>query len=344
MSKQSLPKQLVDPIIEISEHFTVFQTPWGKMQFDVFKPGESFDRPHAVNDFLKFYGLDKAILPHVRFHQGFFRSALGRMMAYGWFPEKPRATVLVMHGYFDHTAQLSQLITELVQANYAVVAYDMPGHGLSGGERAYISDFDHYVAVFKDFLTQFKSQLPQPLHIVAHSTGSVPIQQYLLSGGEDLFGQVIITAPLVRCTRWFLVLLICRLFRRIAEEIPRRFSKNPTNPQSIEWVKRDPLHYKKIPIAWLEALRNWQRRIQYFHKHDKPLWIFQGTKDDVVDWKYNLNFLQEKFPKSMVEYIKMAGHRLYDEESSLVSFLINNILAILDMDASTQSSEKAKQR
>ena len=46
-----------------------------------------------------------------------------------------RGTVLICHGYFDYVGLYRHLIAHVLELGYAVLAYDLPGHGLSSGPR-----------------------------------------------------------------------------------------------------------------------------------------------------------------------------------------------------------------
>ena len=59
-----------------------------------------------------------------------------------WSPsEKPRALVLILHGYAEYGGRYKHVAEALVENGLAVLAPDHVGHGLSEGERALITDF-----------------------------------------------------------------------------------------------------------------------------------------------------------------------------------------------------------
>src|SRR5699024_4012803 len=88
----------------------------------------------------------------------------------------------------------------------AVLAYDLPGHGLSSGPRAEIDDFRTYREVLEQCLAQARHHLPGPWHVIAQSTGGAIVMDYLLHHGFDdgnsPFRQIILLAPLVRPYKW----------------------------------------------------------------------------------------------------------------------------------------------
>ncbi|WP_051361894.1 alpha/beta hydrolase [Solimonas soli] len=86
----------------------------------------------------------------------------GRLAVWRW-GEGPRA--LLVHGWGGHAGQMTALVEPLVAAGYEVVAIDLPGHGLSSGDRASVLHFAEAV-----------SDLAQALGgidvLVAHSLGA----------------------------------------------------------------------------------------------------------------------------------------------------------------------------
>ena len=55
-----------------------------------------------------------------------------------------KGLVLLVHGYFDHMGTWRWIIPELTKAGYRVVAFDLPGHGLSttiGAERPSVAEW-----------------------------------------------------------------------------------------------------------------------------------------------------------------------------------------------------------
>jgi len=53
--------------------------------------------------------------------------------------------------------------------------------------------------------------------------------------------------------------------------------------------------------------------------------VIQGTGDKVVDWKYNIEFLEKKLSKMEVKWIQNAKHQLLNEKESVKSEVLNSI-------------------
>lgn len=107
----------------------------------------------------RFYGLD---LPVKR---GLGRFAVGGFEVVGqvWWPEQPVATLFLLHGFYDHMGLYRHVIEWALERQWAVIACDLPGHGLSSGERASIDDFAVYQAVLQGLFDEARSSIcPSP--------------------------------------------------------------------------------------------------------------------------------------------------------------------------------------
>src|SRR5690625_8003366 len=90
-----------------------------------------------------------------------------------WLPENPRGTLVVIHGYYDHVGLYGHALRFGLDQSYAVLAFDILGHGLSSGAHASIDSFDQYANALHEVLTSIESMLPSSCHSIGHSTGSV---------------------------------------------------------------------------------------------------------------------------------------------------------------------------
>ena len=48
-----------------------------------------------------------------------------------WAPAEPQGTLLLLHGYYDHMGLYRHVVDWALSMNFAVLACDLPGHGLS---------------------------------------------------------------------------------------------------------------------------------------------------------------------------------------------------------------------
>lgn len=63
-----------------------------------------------------------------------------------WLPEgEPKAVVVGIHGFAEHSGRYAHVGDFLSSRGYALYMYDLRGHGLSKWERGYVDSFDQFV-------------------------------------------------------------------------------------------------------------------------------------------------------------------------------------------------------
>ncbi|AZD05108.1 alpha/beta hydrolase [Pseudomonas chlororaphis] len=264
----------------------------------------------------RFYGLD---LPVKR---GLGRFAVDGFEVVGqvWWPEQPVATLFLLHGFYDHMGLYRHVIEWALQRQWVVIACDLPGHGLSSGERASIDDFAVYQAVLQGLFDEARSlDLPQPWHLCGQSTGGAIVIDHLLNQGTQspAQGQVILLSPLVRPRAWGWSKLSYYMLRPFVKGIARRFSENSTDPDFLPFLQRDPLQPLRLPTAWVGALAQWIKRIELAPRSSRQPLIVQGQADMTVDWQHNLQVIRQKFQQPQVLMLPEARHHLANEAACI---------------------------
>ncbi|MDM3887339.1 alpha/beta hydrolase [Pseudomonas sp. BCRC 81390] len=263
-------------------------------------------------EYQRFYGLD---LP-ARSWLGGFQAAGFDLVGQVWLPEQVTATLFLLHGYYDHMGLYRHVIEWALEQGFAVISCDLPGHGLSSGERASISDFALYQQVLEALFEQARMlQLPRPWHLCGQSTGgAIAVDHLLYQGAQSpIDGQVILLAPLVRPCAWRWSKLSYRLLRHFVNGIERRFSENTNDPAFLPFLEADPLQPRRLPTAWVGALIAWVKRIEAAPCSTRRPLIVQGEADGTVDWPYNLEVLKAKFAEPQILMLPGARHHLANE-------------------------------
>lgn len=269
----------------------------------------------------RFYGLDFAR------HKVPVKRALGRfevgsyeLVSQVWWPSQAVATLFLFHGFYDHMGLYRHVIEWALQQNFVVISCDLPGHGLSSGERASIEDFAEYQAVLQGLFAEARSlDLPQPWHLCGQSTGGAIVLDHLLNHGASspAQGQTILLSPLVRPRSWGWSQLSYYLVKPFVKGIARRFSENSSDPAFLPFLQADPLQPLRLPTAWVGALARWIKRIEAAPRSSRRPLIVQGQADMTVDWAHNLEVLRSKFDQPQVLMLPEARHHLANETAVL---------------------------
>jgi alpha-beta hydrolase superfamily lysophospholipase len=255
--------------------------------------------------------------------EGRVSSRLGRFEVGGyeivtqlWTPEQPIATMVLVHGFYDHMGLYRHVIEWALELGYAVISCDLPGHGLSSGARASITDFAEYQLVLDRLFVEAKAlDLPQPWHLCGQSTGGAIVIDHLLNHGDQtpIQGQSILLAPLVRPRGWTWSKVSYYLLRAFVKGIDRRFSENTNVPTFMPFLMADPLQPRRLPTAWVGALAKWIERIESAPRSPRSPLIVQGESDMTVDWNHNLAVLKDKFDHPQIFMLHEARHHLANE-------------------------------
>lgn len=253
---------------------------------------------------------------------GFIFAASFKIAVHYWLPESPRGTYFIVHGYFDHTGLYGHLIRHLLSQGYAVVAFDLPGHGLSSGERVSIKSFDDYVDVFSALLDHCSAHFPKPWNAVGQSTGGAILIKYVMAAlpknYKNELNAVTVLAPLIHPRGWKKSLYVYKLFHRFLKKIKRKLSPNSANKAFNRFlINSDPLQTFYVPMAWIASMKRWTEEFAALPPSDYPLTVIQGDCDRTVDWEYNLNALQSKFSNIDIEIIAGVQHHMVNETDEL---------------------------
>jgi alpha-beta hydrolase superfamily lysophospholipase len=73
----------------------------------------------------------------------------------------------------------------------------------------------------------------------------------------------------------------------------------------------------------------WNKKIQSYAPISQPIVIIQGTKDESVEWSYNLPFISQLFANCKIHLIQDAGHTLFCELPAFREKVIQLVLQAL---------------
>jgi alpha-beta hydrolase superfamily lysophospholipase len=245
---------------------------------------------------------------------GRFRSAGFELVAQYWLAEKPRGTLFICHGYFDHTGVYGAAVRFGLERNLNVVIYDAPGHGLSSGEPVAIDTFLQYRQTLEALLRSARNKLPGPWHALGQSTGGAALLAYLQYSHWQPFDKIFLLAPLVRPASWHLRKWQYYLGRFLMPQPSREFNINTHDAEfARRQAHRDPLQSPVMSMRWLGAMVDWLNAFPKTVKNPKRILVIQGTGDETVSWRYNMRAIRDRFPNSKRVIVRGARHQMINE-------------------------------
>jgi acylglycerol lipase len=208
-----------------------------------------------------------------------------------WLGDAPKAAVVLIHGYAEHSGRYEHVAQRFTDAGYDVYSFDLRGHGRSQGKpRAFLETLDDHTGDVDRFLASVREQTgTRPLFLLGHSMGGAISARFLVDGDRDLDG-VILSAPALR-RAGILGRPLEGLFLFIAKRWPRlRLPKLDSNtvcrdPDVVKRYDSDPLIYREgMPLGTAAAVIKATRVVdKQSDEISLPIFIAHGTDDKIVN-------------------------------------------------------------
>ncbi len=209
-----------------------------------------------------------------------------------WLPRKgTKATVVVVHGYAEHSGRYAHVAEYLVEQGYAVHGMDLRGHGQSRGQQfGYFNRFDTLLEDLTRFVGQVRATTNTgPMFMLGHSLGGTLALLYGLHYQSTLKG-LIISAPyldpglyapaLVRISVSLLSQIVPKLGTVVLNSA--NLSKDSAVVHAYD---NDPNVFRgRIPMRVAGELVAGVRELQsLIHKVTLPVLCLHGSDDKIAD-------------------------------------------------------------
>lgn len=208
----------------------------------------------------------------------------------GWEPEagKPKALVVLVHGLGEHTARYAHVGKALTRAGYALVGFDLRGHGKSGGPRGHASSLEAYMQDIRQFLSLMEQRYPAlPPFLYGHSLGGLLALAYAIQYGAGLKG-VIATGPALRSSlqeqraKIAVVRLLGLLVPAMTLQSGLDAATVSRDVAVVEAYRKDPLVHDSTSLGFGKAALN-AIDLCFARARDfpAPLLLMHGTGDKI---------------------------------------------------------------
>jgi acylglycerol lipase len=213
-----------------------------------------------------------------------------RLFDQSWFPDEPKALVLIVHGFAEHSARHAPVALHLARAGFAAHAFDLRGHGRSQGRRCFVSAFDEYLDDTQAAFLSAAHRYPgKPVYFLGHSLGGLIGVLFAIEGRAELSG-LVLSAPLLKLGRDYsefkikTTLVLGRLFPRFPVT-KIRSSSISRDPVVVRAYREDALVYHGRTRARTasEIVRAIRRAQAGAIGVDAPLLILYGSQDQIVE-------------------------------------------------------------
>ena len=229
-----------------------------------------------------------------------------------WDAEKPRGTVVIVHGFTENADKYAELIHSLLRNGYSVVAYDQRGHGRSWRDPAitdisltHVDRFGDYVADLKAVCDRVLAGMPGPWRLFSHSMGGA-VSALFMEQHPGVFEKAALCAPMIAPNLGGLPPAVagwlCDTARRLGREKKRVFVTKPyagaerfetscaTGRERFDWYEgirvRTPEFQNNGPTyGWTREAMRASKEVLASGSVERigvPVWVFTAENDGSV--------------------------------------------------------------
>ena len=216
-----------------------------------------------------------------------------------WRPDgQPAAAVALVHGMGEHRGRYGHVIKAFTDAGYAVTAFDLRGHGKSGGPRLYAPSYDAIIGDVDVHIEETRKRVPGvPVFLYGHSMGGSIVLYHALVRKPKLAGVIASSPGLGSGTpQPALKILFGRIMNRVMPtlRIPTGFPPEgiSRDPAVLEATSKDPLFQHGVSVRLGFEIIKAGEWIGQQTDFPLPLLIMQGSADKYVDPALTLRFVE----------------------------------------------------
>lgn len=204
----------------------------------------------------------------------------------------PKGVVVVTHGYAEHSGRYRELAHVITRAGWAVLSYDVRGHGKSPGTRGYIDRFAAYLEDLAAMQAAARALAPgdAPLVLLGHSHGALITLRALCDAHPPDVKAAIISSPYlalrlqVPAYKKLLARVASRVAPRLAQPNALRVEDLTSDPGKQQERLADTLCLDIATARWFtEAARAQDYVAAHAHRIRVPTTWLVGAADPIAD-------------------------------------------------------------
>ena len=222
---------------------------------------------------------------------GYFEVRKGLALYYQrWAKAITGIPVVIIHGGGEHSGRYVETSQRLARENYAVYAFDLPGHGRSPGTRGHIRCFEDYIHTVRRFMdTVVERRHSQKPIMIGHSLGGL-ISTFHAIEYPDTLRCLVLSSPTwglnVRIPLWKRIIgrLLSPLWPSLTMERPRIEGDVLSHDSQVAaQYTNDPLvHFRASVRFYTELQHRLQELPRALEQLKIPLLVLQAGDDHVA--------------------------------------------------------------
>lgn len=275
-------------------------------------------------------------------HKEFLLPSIDKQKIYSqvWLPDTNiRGMVAVIHGLGEHSGRYQHVADFFTKNGFGLSAFDLYGHGNSGGKRGHSPSEDTCLKSIDTLLQYINNNFPKkPVFLYGHSLGGELALWYSLIRKPKIQG-VIATSPYLASYTPVNPgkLLIAKIMNHI---YPSFTLDNGLNRNALSKDKSVVTAYNNDPLVHglvsarlgLIIIEKGQWLLKHAHEFSLPLLLMVGDAESIVSVE-QINQFANLVPKDQLQYKVWKGlyHELHNEpeKNAVLEYELNWIKQIL---------------
>ncbi len=215
-----------------------------------------------------------------------------RLLLKGWITlptGAPRAVVCLVHGLGEHAGRYRHVATRFAEAGYALLAFDMRGHGHSEGLRGHTPSYSLMMADIAGYLACATDRFPHcPRVLYGHSFGGNLALNLMLRYHPEVAG-ALVTSPLLHPAftppAWKRMLLATA--SGLLPRLPLASGVEPgglsQDPEVVHRYRADPLVHDRVSLRLGAALlKSGTYALKHAARLQRPVLLMHGEADPIT--------------------------------------------------------------
>jgi alpha-beta hydrolase superfamily lysophospholipase len=238
-----------------------------------------------------------------------------------WLPSEPKRSVVLVHGYAEHSGRYEYVGATLAADGAAVHALDQQGHGRSSGRRGHVRRFGDFLDDLEVLVSLVLGEHPGlPLYVVGHSMGGLIVASYACERNPNVAGVATSGAALALSDalsggRIFAARLLGRVLPRLS--IASNLDSNglSRDPEVVRAYLEDPLVFGTMTTSLgSEMMSAIERNAGEGGRVRVPMLLLHGEDDPLCPVSGSQRFFDQlDVPKRRFHSYPGLRHEIFNE-------------------------------
>jgi alpha-beta hydrolase superfamily lysophospholipase len=243
------------------------------------------------------------------------------MYGHSWAPEgQIKAVVLLVHGLGEHVGRYEHVAAAFTERGYALLGFDLRGHGKSGGPRGHTPSYQALMDDITEFIKQADTRFPGlPRFLYGHSLGGNLVLNYVLRCRPNLPG-VLVTGPWLElafqppASQVKLGKIMNGVFPGFTQKSNLN-TKGLSHDQAVVTAyERDPLVHDKITARlFVTTYESGLWALEHAAEFPLPILLMHGSADPITSAKASQLFAERAGDKVTVRIWDGMYHEIHNE-------------------------------